>query len=177
MTALFEAMPLLGAVFVASITGSIHCAGMCGPLAVVACGSSTCGSSKGSAWSYQCARGGSYAVVGAIAGSLGSLTDFSGGLVGAQHVASILAGVTLTTVGLFMLLRLGGAKLGAPQLPHFFASIAREWHLRALRLPPRFRAAAIGAATPLLPCGWLWAFAVVAAGTASVGTGALVRLV
>ena len=176
MTPLPDMLPFLGAVFVASITGSVHCAGMCGPLAVVACGSSDGTHSIGAAWSYQFARGASYAVVGGLAGVLGSLTECSGELVGAQHIASMLAGVTLASVGLIMLLRLCGAPLGAPQLPRFVSTLARAWHLRAMRLSPRARAISIGAATPLLPCGWLWAFAVVAAGTASAWGGALVMI-
>ncbi|MCA8923208.1 MAG: sulfite exporter TauE/SafE family protein, partial [Planctomycetes bacterium] len=41
-------------------------------------------------------------------------------------------------------------------------------------LPPRTYAALLGLLTPLLPCGWLYVFAVVAAGTASPLRGAAV---
>jgi sulfite exporter TauE/SafE len=43
---------------------------------------------------------------------------------------------------------------------------------RARSLPPPLRAAALGASSGLLPCGWLYAFVVVAAGSGAASTGA-----
>jgi len=46
----------------------------------------------------------------------------------------------------------------------------------AARRRPATRAALLGAATALLPCGWLYAFVVAAAGSGSAARGALVLL-
>ncbi|HSN56721.1 MAG TPA: sulfite exporter TauE/SafE family protein, partial [Candidatus Sulfomarinibacteraceae bacterium] len=40
--------------------------------------------------------------------------------------------------------------------------------------PPVVRAATVGLLSGVLPCGWLWAFVVVAAGTGSTAAGATV---
>ena len=53
-----------------------------------------------------------------------------------------------------------------------FVSIASRVRLR----PPVWRAAAIGLASALLPCGWLYAFVVLAAGTGSASGGAALML-
>ncbi len=172
-------MALLAAVLVASLTGSVHCAGMCGPLALVACGSGTrCGSTRSlsAAWTYQLARGVSYAFVGAVAGALGSIADVGANLVGLQQFASIFAGATLASIGIVMLLRMFGARVGVLEPPAWLVEGAKRWHVIAMRFPPHVRGAALGFVTPLLPCGWLWAFVIVAAGTASAWMGAAVMV-
>jgi sulfite exporter TauE/SafE len=50
-------------------------------------------------------------------------------------------------------------------------------HRRAFDRPPVVRAAMIGLMTTLLPCGWLYAFVVTAAGTASPWLGAVAMAV
>jgi uncharacterized protein len=50
-----------------------------------------------------------------------------------------------------------------------FVALAR----RARQQPPIARAALLGLSSALLPCGWLYAFAVLAAGTGSAPRGAL----
>jgi len=50
-------------------------------------------------------------------------------------------------------------------------------HHAAMGLSPTRRALVIGLLTTLLPCGWLYAFAAVAAGTASPALGALTMAV
>jgi uncharacterized protein len=56
----------------------------------------------------------------------------------------------------------------------------RRWLVRSTSQlnarPPLARAALIGLSTALLPCGWLYAFVVAAAGSASPLTGALIML-
>jgi sulfite exporter TauE/SafE len=58
--------------------------------------------------------------------------------------------------------RAPGSLLRLPGL--LMASFARQ--------PPLLRSGLLGLSTTLLPCGWLYAFAAAAAGTASVTTGA-----
>jgi sulfite exporter TauE/SafE len=194
---------LLLAILAASLVGSLHCAGMCGPFLafVVGAGPRTFADSapgahggtrvEASAFALQCAyhaaRGAGYALLGAAAGAAGHLVDLAGALTGLQPLAAGLAGLTLVALGAAALCRLtgwGGARLPAPLarlsrvgLPARVAGLLRRAQVRALRLPPTSRALAIGATTTLLPCGWLYAFAVTAAGTGAPLPGLLVMAV
>ncbi|RMF74072.1 MAG: sulfite exporter TauE/SafE family protein, partial [Planctomycetota bacterium] len=70
------------------------------------------------------------------------------------------------------ILRLGGVRLPAAPLPPGAQRLAVWGHRAALGLSPVRRALLIGLLSTLLPCGWLYAFAVTAAGTASPVAGA-----
>ena len=59
-------------------------------------------------------------------------------------------------------------------MPAPLIAVAQRVHVRAMKLPPAWRGVPLGLATPLLPCGWLYAFAAIAAGSASMAAGALV---
>ncbi len=163
-----------GTILIASVVGSPHCAGMCGPMAVAAC-ATPCGQpiARGQ-WSYHLARGVAYAFVGAIAGAVGGITDAAGSLASVQHLSTILAGLTLACAGVVMLMKWRGVRVATPQLPNAWMALLRRLHLLALRVPQAHRAAALGLVTPLLPCGWLWAFVAFAAGTGHAVSGALV---
>jgi sulfite exporter TauE/SafE len=58
-------------------------------------------------------------------------------------------------------------------LPAWFTNLAKRAHSRAFDLPPVARAATVGLLTTLLPCGWLYAFVITAAGTGSFIWGAV----
>ena len=58
------------------------------------------------------------------------------------------------------------------RLERAFATLAQ----RARRWPAPWRAGALGLSSALLPCGWLYAFVVLAAGTGSAGRGATLLL-
>jgi sulfite exporter TauE/SafE len=58
--------------------------------------------------------------------------------------------------------------------PRFIERVFRRGCDAAMRVPPIHRAAMVGMLTTLLPCGWLYSFALVAAGTANAADGALV---
>lgn len=58
-------LPALLAAFAAALAGSLHCAGMCGPLRLL------CSDANGARWKYQAGRGLAYGVLGAVAGSIG----------------------------------------------------------------------------------------------------------
>ena len=113
------------------------------------------------------------------AGSAGAFLDLAGGLAGLQPIAAALAGATLVALGIVTLARLAGVRLGfgTLHLPQGFSRGVRAVQTRALRLSPLARALAIGATTTLLPCGWLYAFAVTAAGTGALLDGAAVMSV
>ena len=60
--------------------------------------------------------------------------------------------------------------------PAALQKILTTAHTRSATLPPMAHALATGLLTTLLPCGWLYAFVALAAGTASAPLGALVML-
>ena len=169
-------MTLLASVLLASLLGSIHCAGMCGPF--------TClytGPRNGAGWSahgaYNAGRLISYVLLGAVAGAIGARIDDVGQLAGVAHLAALFAG------GLMVAWAAGtiGAKLGV-LVP---ASLAPEWARRTIggvlisasRQPAAVRALLVGLLTTLLPCGWLFTFVVVAASTGGTLAGAGVMAV
>jgi hypothetical protein len=160
---------LLVAIGASSLAGSLHCVAMCGPLVGL----------SGGARSFRLAlihalgRLTTYVTLGVAAGLVGRAVDIAGRFAAAQHVAAIVAGGVIV---------LGGVRAIA---------VARGWlrvhpagailwkrglvQLRGRR--PARRAWLIGMLTGLLPCGWLWAFVVSAAGTASPWAGAAVMAV
>lgn len=160
---------LSAAIFVSSLAGSLHCVAMCGPLVGLHGGAR----SLRLAVVHALGRLTTYATLGALAGLVGRAVDVAGRLAAAQHVASIVAGVVIVAWGLraiavargWLTVRAAGATLWQRGLVQIRGR-------RAVR-----RAWLIGVLTGLLPCGWLWAFVVSAAGTASVAAGAAVMAV
>jgi hypothetical protein len=186
---------LVAAVFVASLVGSLHCAGMCGGLVAfyaggaagagaVATGAAAAGGRRGAggAWAahaaYSLGRLIVYAAIGALAGTLGAALDGIGGtLAGVQRVAAVVAGLFIAAWGVYsLLIALGFA---VPRLP-VPAAVSRPV-ARGIRAvagqPAALRGLVVGLLTGLLPCGWLWAFAATAAGSGSAARGALVMAV
>ena len=166
-------------VLIASVMGSLHCAGMCGAfLALAVCGTQCSKREAQTAHAfYHLGRLGSYVTFGLLAGILGSSLDFAAAFAGIQGAAAGIAASSMIVFGLVMLLRTLGARVPTLPLPAVWTQIASGMHRAALNQPPRRRALLIGVFTALLPCGWLWAFALVAAGTASPWRGALIMAV
>lgn len=162
---------LVSAIFLASLVGSLHCAGMCGAFVAIACGQT--GGPRGPRdaarlqAAYHLGRLVTYLALGITAGTAGHLLDIAGSLAGIRPVAATLAGVTMIAFALITLMRLGGWQLATLHPPRFFTNLLGPAHRAAMRRPPMARAAMIGLFTTLLPCGWLYAFVVTAAGTAS----------
>jgi sulfite exporter TauE/SafE len=75
--------------------------------------------------------------------------------------------------GLVSLARLAGWSFARLHPPAPLLALSQSLHRRAMNTPPLARATTIGLLTTLLPCGWLWAFVVTAAGTASAAWGAV----
>jgi len=171
---------LVISIFVASVLGSLHCAGMCGAFLAIALNVDNAdGTRRGpSAFQLQSAyhlgRLTTYLMLGAMAGAAGHLLDLSSMLAGVQPVAAALAGSTLAIFGLVSLLRLMGFSIKKMPAPMFLQKVLRAGHRRAFAKPPIWRAVTIGLLTTLLPCGWLYAFAITAAGTAHPLKGMLV---
>lgn len=174
MTAL--ALAVLGA----GLVGSLHCAAMCGGLVGVY---ATDPAPRGG-WrrglehaAYNGGRLLAYVVLGAAGGALGASADLAAHLAGLGHLAALVAGACIALWGAISLLDALGVRTGRARVPRW----ARGLVGRALALVARrdlvARAAVLGLATGLMPCGWLYAFVLAAAGTASPLAGAGLMLV
>lgn len=186
---------LLVAILVASLAGSLHCVAMCGPLVGLHGGAR----SLRLALVHALGRLTTYAALGAIAGLVGGAIDVAGRLAAAQRVASVAAGVVIVGWGLHAIAAARGwLRTGSRGAVVFRRGLTQIRSRQPARLlhgggpPPRRqgrrepqprrlrfarRAWLIGVLTGLLPCGWLWAFVVSAAGTASPAAGAAVMAV
>lgn len=168
---------LLVTVFVASLVGSLHCAGMCGGFVVFYAGSAPRGARR--ILSHVAYNGGrflTYALLGLLAGFLGAALDVAGTLVGAQRIAAVLAGVVIFLWGIVGLLRARGAEIFKTLLPDGVERLSARV-LRALTdCPPVLRALIIGLLTTFLPCGWLYWFVISAAGTGNALNGLMVMM-
>lgn len=164
------------AVIVASLLGSLHCAGMCGGFAAV-CGGAGRGVSGSLA--YNTGRLVAYAALGALAGFLAGRFDaVAEGLLGVQRAATA---VLVAALVLMALRELGVGKRSAglvgiddPAASRRAGPVARlrAAVARLLRRPGPGAALAVGLLSAVLPCGWLWAFVAVAGTTADPLSGA-----
>ncbi len=191
---------LLGAVLSASLVGSMHCVGMCGPLAIWASGAAERQRSRqmmSAVALYHLGRLVTYTLVGFAAGALGQLADWGGETLGVQLLAARVVGGLMIIIGGAKLLSMlkwrmlelrssagsntaamqgqAGGKLGP-------LSAVANWITGSLvrlrpyifQLPIPARGLVTGLLTALLPCGWLYLFALLAAGTGSALAGGLV---
>ncbi|MCC6675833.1 MAG: sulfite exporter TauE/SafE family protein [Phycisphaerales bacterium] len=171
---------LIAAVFAASLLGSLHCAGMCGAFLAFAVTTDDKTDMRARARlnaAYNLGRLITYAILGAISGAVGAAVDLGGAALGVQRTAAALAGSMMIVVGMIAVARAAGFRLPHAPLPTGLRSLVSQGHRAAMNLPPISRAASIGLLTTLLPCGWLYAFAITAAGTASPIKGALTMAV
>jgi len=141
------------AALVAGLVTSLHCAGMCGPLACSACVRRGGPGSLSAAWIYQGSRLAAYILIGLAAGLVGrrfsgALTGGAAGMVTWIFVFFFLAVLT----GLDKRFRLP-ASAGAMT---WLRGVSDRWGVRG-------KAGALGFFTPFLPCAPLY-FAVAAAG-------------
>lgn len=172
-------LTLFSAVLLASLLGSTHCAGMCGAFVAFAVGSPTTRTpaSRGALnAAYNGGRLVTYAVLGCLAGGLGAALDLGGSLLGVQKVAMGIAAGLMIGFGIVAVLRHVGLRVPRMPLPGVLIRWARAGHAWAFGLSPLARAGVVGLLTTLLPCGWLYAFVVIAAGTASVVWGPMVMV-
>lgn len=170
---------LVVAVLAASLLGSFHCAGMCGAFVAIACGAMEGDRSKQRtlAAAYHLGRLAVYVLLGLAAGAMGRLIDLTGALAGLRSVATPLAGVLILLFASITFVRARGGSLPRPKLPARWLAVVQTAHRAAMNQPPVARAAAIGILTPLLPCGWLYAFVATAAGAGKPLSAAAVMAV
>ncbi len=170
---------LLIPVAAASLAGSLHCAGMCGGFVTFyAAGSRPEGLGR---WAphltYHAGRLLTYTTLGASAGALGSALNRAGALVGLAHVAAVAAGITMLATAAALLLGQVGVRLWrTPAWLKGASAMLARLLVQLRERPPILRAALLGLASTLLPCGWLYSFVVMAAGTGSPVSGAAVML-
>jgi len=156
--------------------GSLHCVGMCGGLIAVASDGATHTRARiYTQLGYHAARLCSYVALGAVAGTLGQALDLAGKAAGLSKAAAILAGASMTLWGLWAMLEAAGARLRL-RLPtvKLLPTVALRWLASAQQQRPVVRAALLGASSALLPCGFLYAFALAGAATGTALGGALV---
>lgn len=178
------------AVFIASLLGSGHCAGMCGAFLAVAV--SPMPTRPGDAGqrpqspvrekarllaAYNGGRLLTYVTLGAAAGAVGAVVDLGGRLVGLQRAATVAAGAFILAFGIIALLRQFNVPIARAPIPGVLRQAVIRGHRLADRLPSTLRAFTIGTLTTLLPCGWLWAFVITASGAADPLLGGLVMAV
>ncbi|MEX1312237.1 MAG: sulfite exporter TauE/SafE family protein [Candidatus Sulfomarinibacteraceae bacterium] len=170
---------LLTTVLIASLLGSLHCVGMCGGFVAFYSGADGSGGSRRllSHAAYSGGRLAAYSILGLAAGAVGAALDLAGSMAGVQRIAAIVAGVVMVLWGIFALLQIGGVKV----FKHGSGSSISRWLRRGISLvgqrPPVVKAATVGLLSGVLPCGWLWAFVVTAAGTGTALGGWAVMVV
>ncbi len=166
---------LISTILVASLVGSLHCAGMCGAFLAIATGTVDASPKQRALtqMAYHLGRLATYVTLGSAAGAVGALVDLTGRLAGIQAAATMVAGAVMVTFGAISLMRIYGVRMAGLRLPAFWQRMVAGAHQRSMRYEPMTRAALIGLSTTLLPCGWLYAFVVTAAGTGHPATGAL----
>jgi uncharacterized protein len=158
----------------AGLFGSAHCIGMCGGLIAVASdGANGARQRIRVQLGYQLARLTSYVTLGIVAGSLGRALDVAGQAAGLGKAAAMVAGVTMSLWGMAAMLNAAGVALQLPKLRTMPAFLS-TWLGRVRQHPPLLRAVLLGGASALLPCGFLYAFALAGAATASPLGGAAV---
>jgi sulfite exporter TauE/SafE len=168
---------LATAVLIASLLGSLHCAGMCGPFVAFAVNDSDGASKTGLQVAYHVGRLTTYMLLGAAAGATGALVDLTTTLAGLQPLAMGLAGGLMVLFGALELARVAGLRLEHTRPPRWLTKTVQAGQRFALTLPSTRRALVIGLLTTLLPCGWLYAFAITAAGTGHPLSGAILMAV
>jgi sulfite exporter TauE/SafE len=161
-----DLLAALTAALALGAAGSLHCFVMCGPLACAV------QRDRGTALVYHLARIGGYGAVGGVLGALGGVLDALGGVLALRMRATLpwlLALVLLAAV-----IDPGGRRLRRlPALPGI-AQLLRLITAARAKLSPIFRAALMGAVTPLLPCGLVYGIAAAATASASAVEGALI---
>jgi sulfite exporter TauE/SafE len=150
---------------VLGITGSLHCLGMCGPIAIAL------GRNNNSAFSlvsYNLGRISTYALLGGIFGFVGELLNFS---LFQQYTSIIVGGVMI----LYVLMQYTKLRRFAAKTPEAWNAFSRKLIGKAIKSKKGMFV--VGLANGLLPCGLVY---VALAGSVAAGKwfeGALVMFV
>lgn len=148
---------------VAGLLGSLHCAGMCGPLVVAGCSK---GRGTDGATGYFAGRLVAYATIGAIVGHLGKHAFCILPMNAAHAIAVGLTALPAAARGVSLLVRRPAPEL----IPLRKKPKSRLLSVLAQVLPRR--GLGLGLATGVLPCGLLFTAFAMAAATANPLLGA-----
>lgn len=145
-------------IILTGFVGSFHCAAMCGPFLGYF---RIQGGARSSHLAYQAGRLSAYLVLGALAGTLGGGIFFASATVGLQRGLMVAMGLSMIAVGISYYL---------PQ--RFVPSVKTIKPIHWLRsqiglVNGHERAALLGLLTTLMPCGYLYAYALAAVATAN----------
>lgn len=169
-------MPDLGfvAVFVVGLLGAGHCAAMCGGI-VGALSTQPGGGRAALHLAYSAGRIGSYALAGAVAGSLGGLGLMFSNVLPVQLALYVLANLMLVVMGLYL--------AGLSALAVRFESLGRGLWARLQPLTRRLipantvpRALGVGLLWGWIPCGLVYGVLATALFAGSAGRGALLMV-
>jgi sulfite exporter TauE/SafE len=168
-------MTELPLIFVGGLLGSSHCIGMCGPLALaLGMSESQVTANLRRQLVFSVGRICTYGFAGALAAFAGLwLTQWSWLAVGVQGTLALVGGVALVLLGLTTAGISPRTGLGwlAPQ-----SCSAAVW-LKTLLISPKLASAFLaGVFTGFIPCGLVYAFLAMAAGTGDVVRGWLVMV-
>lgn len=150
------------AVLLASLTGSLHCAGMCGGFVAVY-SSHPAGVLPHVA--YNLGRLVTYVLLGVAAGFFGRAVDAAGSMAGFQNLASFVVGLLMVGWGMKMLTNVRFPRGSGWLLECFSSPFISALRVRESLRPIVF-AAILGLLSTFLPCGFLYGFVLMAAGTA-----------
>ena len=166
-------------ILVASLVGSVHCAGMCGGFVCfyTGAGSGTDATALRAHAMYNVGRLTSYLTLGAIAGAIGAGISSLGAMAGLQHAAAAVAGVLMVGWAISTIAAQRGVRLGALRAPESWQrAMGRVLH-GVREQPMATRAWLTGVVTTMLPCGWLYVFVATAGGSGSIRGGMLTMAV
>lgn len=158
---MLQTLDLLGFLTVGLLGGFGHCVGMCMPF-VLYVGRRFGGSegrrlqALGAQLLYAGGRIATYAVLGAMAGALGSAVELAGAMMGFQRAASVVAGAALVLYAGASLLELTPGLAGKGG--SLFGRVARLLQGRASANP-----LTLGLLLGLLPCGLVYSAVIAAA--------------
>lgn len=161
--------PLLLAALVVGLLGSLHCAGMCGPLAVVVgCGGPAQGASKRLSL-FVAGKTLTYVTLGASAGIIGAAVDPTGLRGDAFALLALFAGVLMVYFGVTVLWRRLSKHRSKP-------SPTERLLQRVLQSRNPSMPIAAGMLVGLLPCGLVYGMLAQSLATGGVLEGALVMV-
>ncbi|MFN0058467.1 MAG: sulfite exporter TauE/SafE family protein [Planctomycetota bacterium] len=170
---------LLASTSLAALCGSLHCIAMCGGMVGIysgMCGRDAVDTAQSprrhaTHAAYNLGRLVIYVLLGTLFGALGTVVDLAGSLAGVQRVSALIAGALVIGFALQPFVRRTTQRRRAvakPRLSILLGSLLK-W---ARPLSPVARAGLVGLSSGLLPCGWLYAFVIAAAGAGGGLNGA-----
>ncbi len=149
---------------VVGLTGSVHCLLMCGPLACAGLPGVKGPEKWRAVLAYQSARVGAYALMGGLLGALGGGVTQALAVSTRPYLPWVMAAALVASA-----LELGKRLRPLPGLSHVAGAITRT----NAKFSLLSRSGAMGAVTPLLPCGLLYGVYAAALASSSFGGGAL----